>query len=133
MQNNAMSTPEKEDLYFEARKTYDYFRIEGETLDYNMLRGCLQTMARTNDIGKRRCVLVENNYRESLSLADLFRVIRDLPEIGFSQIHLAIADPNPGHADIIEFANDVAGSRGLLMKAFSSVPDAEGWLTGCSN
>ena len=119
---------EKDDLHFEARNKYDYFRIDGATLNYDVLRTRLQAIALKRGACERNLILVENNFRDSLSLTDLFRIITDLPAIGYSEFHLAIADSNPNHVNNNEFANTVAHNRGLRMRAFSSVHDAEGWL-----
>lgn len=128
MTKYAVSTSENHDLHFEARNNYDYFRLDGTTLNYEVLKGHLQTIAKTRGECERNLILIENNFRDNLSLADMFRIITDLPAIGYSKFSLAIADSNPDHKTNNDFANTVADNRGLRMRAFSSVGDAEGWL-----
>lgn len=122
------STLESPDLHFETRKNYDYFRIDGATLNYDIMKRRLLAIAKARGKCERNFILVENSFRDNLSITDLFRIITDLPAIGYSQFTLAIADSNPDHANNNDFANTVADNRGLRMHAFSSVRDAEGWL-----
>jgi hypothetical protein len=119
---------ENDDLHFEARINYDYFRIEGATLNYDVLKRRLQAIIQARGKCERNLILLENNFRNNLSITDLFWVITDLPAIGYSKFRLAIADSNPNHKNNNDFANTVADNRGLRMRAFSSVRDAEGWL-----
>ena len=116
-------------VHFESRKSYDYFRIAGDMLNYDVFMGRLRAIARTRDTRKRNVILVENNYIENLSQTDLFRVITGLPEIGIFGSRLAIANSTPTNNDDNDFANTVAQKRAIPIRVFSSVGAAEQWLS----
>ena len=129
MHTSTLLTAEMANVHFESRKSYDYFRIAGDMLNYDVFMGRLRAIARTRDTRKRNVILVENNYIENLSQTDLFRVITGLPEIGIFGSRLAIANSTPTNNDDNDFANTVAQNRAIPIRVFSSVGAAEQWLS----
>lgn len=76
-------------------------------------------------------VLIEENLRgPSLGPLQMYEIITENLHLLLPfDHHLAYVDVNPEHeASNNQFAETVAVNRGLKMRAFSSIPEAEGWL-----
>lgn len=81
---------------------------------------------------KQACpyVLIEENLQgPSLATLELFQVIAGAAQPSPAVRCIAYIDANPQHdAERMKFAETVASNRGMLVKMFSSVPEAEKWL-----
>jgi hypothetical protein len=73
-------------------------------------------------------ILLENNIPAVVSIIDMFRIVSELSGMGLSGSKLAVVDRHPEHTEANEFAVTVATNRGVRMRTFSSVRDAEEWL-----
>jgi hypothetical protein len=75
-------------------------------------------------------VLIEENLAgPSLGTLDLFHVIANAAPPSPAVRCIAYIDVNPEHdAERMKFAETVASNRGMLVKVFSSMPDAEAWI-----
>lgn len=82
---------------------------------------------------QRRCsrVLIEENLQgPSLNTYTIFNIITEAIQHNPPEPRLfAYVDTNPMHnMDAMHFAETVAVKRGVLVKLFSNVPEAERWL-----
>ena len=82
-----------------------------------------------------RCpnVLVEENLAgPGLGAFDVFGVVSERSrEAGRVMGRMAFVDVNPEHdARLMRFAETVAVNRGMMVRVFGSVGEAEGWLNG---
>lgn len=82
---------------------------------------------------QRRCsrVLIEENLQgPSLNTYTIFNIITEALQHNPRESRLfAYVDINPMHnMDAMHFAETVAVNRGVLVKLFSNVPEAERWL-----
>jgi hypothetical protein len=128
MIRHATATAEEYDLQFEPRDQYLYCRVDGKTANFVIFRRILKDIAEQSAQVECTRVLFENKILDDVALTDMFRLVTDLPLIGFSRTRLAIVKETSGKQDNQEFANNVAYNRGIPMRAFGSIEAAETWL-----
>jgi len=96
-----------------------------------------ETVWRYLDDVRSRCiqfsiftVLIEENLEgPGLNVGDVYRVVSERA-IAFPAIRVAYVDVNKTHSlENMQFAETVAVNRGLQVAVFSSVGEAEKWLT----
>jgi hypothetical protein len=81
-------------------------------------------------------VLIEENLRgPGLGTMDIFNVVKEGSERAAPlMLRIAYVDVNPEHdRKALEFGENVAVNRGMNVKVFSSVAEAEHWLTDISS
>jgi hypothetical protein len=115
-------------ITFEPRNRYLYVLVEGDTQNYHVMKQYWQNIAQKRSEQNCRRVLLENDIPAAVSITDMFKIVSELPGMGFSLSRLAVVDRNPEHGQINEFAEVVASNRGIRMRTFSRVRDAEEWL-----
>lgn len=76
-------------------------------------------------------VLIEENLRgPSMETLELFLIVAKAAQPSPSVRRIAYVDVNPEHdLDRMKFAETVAVNRGMQVRVFASIPDAEQWLT----
>jgi hypothetical protein len=101
------------------------------TNDKETVSGYLEELAREClERGYRRVLIEEQLTGERMSIADIFEIVMQGSERArglFSAI--AFVDRNP-RGDLMEFAETVAVNRGIPIRTFPSVREAEEWLLG---
>ena len=118
------------DLHIEPRSTYLYVTVTGEN-SVDSVNGylaevhawCLQHKC-------QNVLIVENLTGPSLGTYSIFELV-SRKSAGASQVlgRLAYVDINPEHdPKAMEFAEDVAVNRGIPVRIFSTVQEAQGWL-----
>src|SRR5215470_8599354 len=111
------------------RPGYLHFRVDGMNSPENV-RAYLGEVLATCKRLKCPVVMIEENLSgPSLDIADMFK-IASVGSVGVSPTIRAIAvvDVNPGHPhDKMQFAENVAVTRGINVRVFGSVPQAEEW------
>lgn len=125
-----IAVPKLYDIRFEYRPGYLYVFVEGEHDSYAISRQYWQEIAdacRENAVKK---VLVEEDIPESVSMSDMFRLVSELGQLGFTGIKVAFVDRQLDHASLNEFGVLVGVNRGLVGKAFGNQAAAEEWLVG---
>jgi hypothetical protein len=115
-------------ITFEPRNQYLYVLVEGESQNYHVMKQYWQNIAQKRSEHNCRRVLLENDIHAAVTMTDMFYIVSELPGMGFSPSRLAVVDRNPEHGQINEFAEVVALNRGVRMRTFSRVRDAEEWL-----
>ncbi|MBC7899592.1 MAG: hypothetical protein H7070_06015 [Saprospiraceae bacterium] len=116
------------DLTFEHRPEYLYAFIEGEHDSYKISRQYWQEIAEMcTEYGCKK-VLVEEDIAEGISIAEIYRLVSELAEMGFLGIKVAFVDRQLDQAELNDFGVLVGTNRGLNGKAFADQAAAEAWL-----
>jgi len=115
----------------ELKNGYLHVRVEGDNNVSTVLRWVTDGLEACR---KHRCnrVLVEEYLEgESLSDGETFTVVAEAARAAREHVsHMAYIDANPEHRkDMLTFAKYVADLRGVNMRVFDNVRDAEAWLT----
>jgi len=117
-------------LAIDVTPGYLHARVTGE----NSVETVLQYLAGVRQAciaHSRTKVLVEENLRgPSLDLVTIFRVIAgNAAQDAVLGLRIAYVDTNPEHVvDRRQFAETVAVNRGIQVRVFESVAEAEAWL-----
>lgn len=118
------------DLKVKRKEGYLHITVTGENTRDNVAGYLSEVPKQCLD---HHCpyVLIEENLRgPSLNIPTIFNIAAEgsrhvRPEVRA----IAYVDVNAEHdLDKMQFAEDVAVNRGVFVKLFSSVPDAEKWL-----
>lgn len=75
-----------------------------------------------------RKVLIEKQISAVASMVDFFQIASDVPYMGFAGVKVAFVSSAPSHFEPTKFAEIVATNRGLNVKLFDNVEEAEAWL-----
>lgn len=118
-------------LTFEVRPTYLYAYVEGDHDSYEISRSFWQEIADESRRLKIRKVLIDENILENASMADVFQLASELPDMGFGKV--AFVDRYLDQQEINAFGELVALNRGLNGKIFNDVAEAETWLLSGSS
>ena len=129
MSRSTVQAAETCQITFEPRNQYLYFLVEGETQNYPVMKQYWQNIAQKTSEYNSKLILLENDIPAVVSIVDMFRIVSELSGMGLSMSRLAVVDRHPEHSQANEFAVTVAANRGVRMRTFSSVCDAEVWLT----
>ena len=83
------------------------------------------------EIKKRglNAVLVEENFPNQLSVAEIFTVTSAIPEMGAQGLKIAFVDQEAEHRALNLFGENVAVNRGVNGRVFKTREDAIAWLT----
>lgn len=116
-------------LAITVQEDYLHVRIEGD----NTLQTVLDYTAELYlECMKRNCwkVLVEENLQgPAMSLIDVYQAASEASDKVQRPALMAFVDINPQHPQQnMEFAGKVALNRGLNIRVFANVPDAETWI-----
>jgi hypothetical protein len=123
----ADSAPKPYQISFEQRPEYLYVYVEGEHDSYAISHAYWTEVAEEcRNRGTKR-VMVDENISEGVSVAEMFQIAAELPEI-LSGIALAFVDRHADQADLNEFGELVAQNRGVIGRFFVDVETAERWL-----
>jgi hypothetical protein len=118
------------DLHIEPRGTYLYVTVTGEN-SVDSVNGYLAEVHEW--CLQHKCpnvLIVENLTGPGLGTYNIFELV-SRKSAGASQVlgRLAYVDINPEHdPKAMEFAEDVAVNRGIPVRIFATVQEAEGWL-----
>jgi hypothetical protein len=127
----AAAMPTGYQLTVEEKPGYAHFRITG-TNSPDAVRGYLEDVYQTSLQNKYSAILVEENLQgPSLRLFDIFAIICEGSARNLGQPRrIAYIDVNPAHSRAdMAFAETTAVNRGMNMRLFATVSEAEQWLT----
>ena len=115
-------------ITFEHRSQYLYIYVSGEHDSYEISRRYWLEVA--DECGKTgyKKVLIEEDIEETVSLAEVYQLASELPQMGFQGVRVAFYDRFAEHADLNQFGELVATNRGLLARVFNNLEEAENWL-----
>ena len=109
---------------------YLHFRVHGENSGANV-RGYLAEIHSICADRQRSAILIEENLSgPSLDVGEIFRIASAGSAATAPVVHvIAYVDANPEHAPSkMQFAETVAVTRGINIRMFATVPEAETWL-----
>ena len=105
---------------------YLYAYVEGDHDSYDISRAFWRAIAAESKRLGIRKVLIDENIPENASMADVFQLASELPDMGFGKV--AFVDRYLDQQDINAFGELVALNRGLNGKIFNDAAEAETWL-----
>ena len=111
------------------RAGYLHFRVTGSNSAENV-RAYLGEILATSKRLKCPVVMIEENLSgPSLDIVDMYKIAAQGSAAVAPTIRaIAIVDVNPGHPHHkMQFAENVAVTRGINVRVFGSVPQAEEW------
>ena len=117
-------------LSIQERDGYLHFQVTGD----NQIEVVKKYLAEIYQECVKRgvsSILVEENLQgPGLRVLDIFRIVEQGSQGVPSQIRqIAYGDTNPEHSETnLKFARTVASNRGLNVRLFSTVTEAEEWL-----
>lgn len=116
----------------ELKDGYLHLRVEGDNTPETHRRWVAEGLEACRRHGRSKVLVEERLGGESLGLGDIFWIVNEWSQAAqLSVTHLAYVDANPGHsADRLAFGETVARNRGLNLRGFASVGEAERWLVG---
>src|SRR4030095_13782224 len=115
----------------EEKLGYAHFRITG-TNSPDSVRGYLEDVFQTSIQNKYSAILVEENLQgPGLGLFALFAILREGSARKFDELRrIAYIDVNLEHSQAdMAFAETAAVNRGMNVRLFATVSEAERWLT----
>jgi hypothetical protein len=118
-------------LVAEAKSGYTHFHVTG-TNSPEAVRGYLMDIYYACAQDTSPAILIEENLKgPGLALFDIFEVVSESSERTWPYVRrIAYVDTNPEHsAPDMQFAETVAVNRGVNVRLFASVPEAEQWLS----
>jgi hypothetical protein len=99
---------------------FDDSREEVEAYGFAIIRTCLE-------LGYRRVLCDESELEYRLSTLDTYRAAVVMAENAPDVARVAIV-PNPRFVSDAHFWEDVAANRGLIVRIFRTLADAQRWL-----
>ena len=107
-----------------------YCRVTGSNSVQNVIHYLNELHAAMEKYALRKVLIEENLSGKSLSIVEMFHVIRTANKTILSLPHqIAYVDINPEHNhDNLKFAETAAFNRWINMRLFSTVDNAEKWL-----
>jgi hypothetical protein len=75
-----------------------------------------------------RKLLVEENLSEGLTAAETFTLCTELPKLATAPVRVAFVDRCADHDNLNQFGEMVASNRGLRVRVFPNIEEAERWL-----
>ena len=116
-------------IRFEDRKDYLYAYVEGQdSLETSM--NYMQEVADKALAGEFQKLLIEENLEGQLKDFDMFQITSKFVDMGLAEIKMGFVDLKEDHSIGNEFGELVATNRGVKVKIFNTVADAEAWLLG---
>ena len=119
------------DLSIIERPGYLHFKVTGENSEASV-RGYLQKIHETCVARQCTVALVEEHLRgPNLNTLQMFQIASEGSVRSRAIVQkIAYVDTNPEHAfEDTQFVEDVAVNRGMNVRAFRTVSDAEKWLS----
>lgn len=116
------------ELHFESKAGYLHACVRGtSTRLKESLERWQQIAAQCNQRGFCK-VLIEEDLKGQITFAELHGFAERLPKLGFTQIKVAFIDRYLDQHTANQFAETVAINRGIDVKIFLDLTEAEQWL-----
>lgn len=116
-------------INFEDGPNYLYALVHGDQYGYEILAGFLREIADECRERNVRQVVIEENISATASEEDVFRIASELSQLGFSDIRMAYIDRFAEQMELNEYGRKVAEDSGVDVKIFSSLEEADKWLS----
>ena len=114
----------------ESRQGYLHLSIRGENTVANVRRILGDMVAACAQHGSSRVLLKEHLSGPSLSTVEAFEIVSEGSTTARSLVQqIAYVDTNPEHdSSLLQFIETVAVNRGVRVRLFATVREAEAWL-----
>lgn len=117
-------------ISFEHRPNYLYVYVSGEHDSYEISHQYWSEVAQECNETNYKKVLIEEDIKENVSVAEAFRLAAELPLMSFRGVCVAFCDRYAEQQELNEFGELVATNRGLFARVFNDFNEAEKWLLG---
>jgi hypothetical protein len=126
--SNRENLPKPYEITFEHRQHYLYVYVTGDQDSYEVSRSYwLEVAEECRKTGYKK-VLIDEDIENMVSIAEVYKLASELPQMGFQGVRVAFYDRFADHADLNQFGELVATNRGLLARVFNDPQKAEDWL-----
>lgn len=115
-------------LEFEERTDYLYAYVSGDKDNIEISTQYWREIADECRRTKCRKVLIVEDLKESVSTTETYQIASEIPHMGFFGIKVAFVDQYIEQHAVNEFGGLVSTNRGLNVKLFNSIEEAEKWL-----
>lgn len=115
-------------IEFFGHSDYLEVRVSAEKDSYELSIKYWEEIAKKLARLKLDKVLVIEDIAGESDLTDIFRLVTELPDLGFRGIKIAFVDKHLSHQEQNDFGIMVGTNRGLHGKAFNDVEIARKWL-----
>lgn len=118
-------------LTVEPKTNYLRVSVQGTNTPENVMNYLAEVRAKCLELNFTSVLIEENLQGPGLNIVDIFEVVNKASTRTYSlPLHIAYIDVNPDHEKRrMDFAESVAVNRGVDVKIFSSIAEAEKWLT----
>ena len=112
----------------EADAEFLRVKVSGRDTDQPPSDVCAVVLRESERLERRR-ILIELDQKFPLSATSQYTLVSRLPEIGFTINHrIALVHKTPEARKSNDFINTVAVNRGVMVRNFPGLHDAESWL-----
>jgi hypothetical protein len=113
------------------KSNYLHITVRGENTRQNVSRYLQEIVQACIQYGCSRVLVEEDLAGPSLAISDVFFIASEGSRNASPTVNcIAYVDVNPEHDPFtLEFAENVAVNRGVNMKRFATVGDAEDWIS----
>lgn len=116
-------------ITFDVRPGYLHAHIQGSEDSYEISRQFWQEIADECERLKPSRLLVEEDISRPIdSIADTYHGAADRPQMGLAGVKIAFFDRHPDQHEQNQFGELVARNRGIDVRVFSDLAEAESWL-----
>jgi hypothetical protein len=114
----------------EADEEFLRVNVSGRESDQPPSEVCAAVLAESRKRGRNR-ILIELDQKAPLSPTSQFKLVTQLPQIGFSpEQRIALVHGTPEMQDANQFINLVARNHGVMVRNFQALERAKAWLRG---
>jgi hypothetical protein len=112
----------------EADAEFLRVKLSGRDTDQPPSDVCARILLESERLERRR-ILIELDQKFPLSPTSQYQLVTRLPQIGFTIDHrIALVHKTPEARKSNDFINVVASNRGVMVRNFPGLHDAESWL-----
>jgi len=115
-------------LEFDEKPDYLYAYVSSDKVSLDVSRQYWREIADQCQQTKCRKVLIVEDIKESVSTTETYQMASEIPGMDFSGIKIAFVDQYIEQHAVNEFGALVSTNRGLNIKLFNTVEEAEKWL-----
>lgn len=113
---------------YEDRGDYLYAFVTGAKDSLAVSLSFWRELAAESKARQVTALLVEEDFRESLSVGEMFELVEGILALDWHSVRVAFVDRNEAHHELNEFGEVVATNRGMCARVFSDAVLAETWL-----
>ncbi len=115
-------------IEFVDRTDYLYAYVSGDKDSLDISRQYWREIADECRRTKKSKVLIVEDIKEMSTTSNTFQHASEISSMGFAGIKVAFVDQHIEQRPLNEFGELVATNRGVYVKIFNSIEEAEKWL-----